>query len=498
MNLKDIMIKVARYLLICYDGLTKAGIRQMKMRLKLKFLGASKNVTGSRFLLEINEKKLLIDCGLHQERELKERDWGPFPVAPNTIDAVLLTHPHLDHSGFLPKLVRLGYKNPVYCTEATADIAKVMLLDSAKIQMIDAENKKQRHEKKQIKAPHPEIPLYTTDDAEACFPLLSPVKYLQTVDLGDGVTARFHNAGHVLGAAMIEIVIEEKRDWRRFVFSGDIGRWNRPIIHDPSTFEQADYVITESTYGERALPPGENLLAEFVEIVNSTLQAGGNLVIPSFALERAQDILYYLFRALDARLIPPVKVYLDSPMAADITRIFRNHAELFDDEMQELIRQQKTPFHFPGLRFVEDAEESRQLSTIKGPVIIIAGSGMATGGRIKFHLAANISRPESTIMFAGYQAVGTLGRNIVDRPEEVRILGEYYPVKARVIQVHGFSSHADREQLLRWNYALKQPPRQVFVVHGEEAAAGSLAETIRREKGWRVTVPGYLDEFELD
>jgi len=468
------------------------------MRLKIKFLGASKSVTGSRFLLETKDKRILVDCGLHQERDLKGRDWGPFPVSPGTIDAVLLTHAHLDHSGFLPKLVRQGFNKRIYCTGATMDIAKYMLLDAAKIQMIDAENKKKRHEKDGVKGPHPEIPLYTTEEAQDVFPLFYPTNYGQEFKIGNDITIKYHNAGHVLGAAMIELVVHESNDWRRFIFSGDIGRWDRPIIEDPTVFDQADYVLTESTYAERSLPRHEFLLKEFVDIINSTVKAGGNLVIPSFALERAQDILYYLSQALDYKMIQPIDVYLDSPLAIDITDIFRRHSELFDSEMRELIRQKKTPFDFPGLKFVTESEESKTLNYLRNPSIIIAGSGMATGGRIKYHLASNISRPESTIMFAGYQAVGTLGRNIVDEPEQVRILGSYYPIRARIIQMHGFSSHADKEQLLRWNYSLKQAPRNVFVVHGEEESANYLADIIHQQKGWQVTAPNYLEEFELD
>ncbi len=468
------------------------------MRIKLKFLGASKSVTGSRFLLEAAGKRLLIDCGLHQERNLLERDWGPFPVPPNTIDAVLLTHAHLDHVGYLPKLVRHGFKNRVICTDATMDIARYMLLDAANIQMLDAENKKKRHEKNGVKGPHPEIPLYTIEDAMACFPLFSSIRYKERFNIGADINVTFHNAGHVLGAAMIEIVIHENSESRRFIFSGDIGRWDRPIIQDPTLFDQADYVLTESTYAERSLPPQEDLLTEFAGIVNDTVKAGGNLVIPSFALERAQDILYYLCKALNDGLIKPINIYLDSPLAINITEIFQKHVDMFDDEMKELIRHNQGPFHCPGLSFVTDTEDSKKLNYLTEPSIIIAGSGMATGGRIKHHLVNNISRPESTIMFAGYQAVGTLGRNIVDQPEEVRILGNYFPVKARIIQMHGFSSHADKEQLLRWNYNFKQPPRHIFVVHGEEESANFLVETIRDQKGWQVTAPDYLEEFILD
>ncbi len=468
------------------------------MKMKLTFLGASKNVTGSRYYLEANGKRLLIDCGLHQERQHRQRDWDPFPVSPESIDTLLLTHAHLDHSGYLPKLVREGFKQSIYSTDATIDIVKIMLLDSAKIQMIDAENKARRHQRRGVKAPFPEIPLYTTADVERVFPLFRPVKYQHKVDLGNGITAVFHNAGHVLGASMVEVLVEDQKERRRFIFSGDIGRMDRPIVHDPTFFNQADYIVTESTYGERSLPSKDTLYEEFVEIVNSTIKAGGNLVIPSFALERAQDILYYLYQALDNKLIPPVKVFLDSPMAVDITEIYQNHADLFDADMQELINNHKTPFEFPGLEFVKDAEASRKLSELREPAVIIAGSGMATGGRIKFHLIDNITRPESTIMFAGYQAVGTLGRNILEKPKEVRILGDYYPIRARILQLSGFSAHADRNQLIRWLYALKQPPRCLFIVHGEEQASEALAKTIREEKGWRTAVPDYLEEFELD
>jgi metallo-beta-lactamase family protein len=468
------------------------------MSIKIKFLGATKNVTGSRFLLEANGKKLLIDCGMHQERELRERDWDEFVVAQNTIDAVLLTHAHLDHCGFLPRLVHYGFRNRVFCTDETMDIVKIMLMDSAKIQAMDAENKKQRHHRKGITPQHPEIPLYTTADVEACFPLFTTVKYGQKLSLGDGIEAVYHNAGHVFGSAMIEINIRNGRDSLRIIFSGDIGRRNRPIIEDPTFFEQADYLVTESTYGDRDYPDEDNLLNEFTDIINTTVQAGGHLIIPSFALERAQDILYYLNKARDARLIKPINVYLDSPMAIEITKIFKQHSELYDRETREMIMLDHSPFEFPGLHYVSETEDSKKLDWLIEPSIIIAGAGMATGGRIKHHLAANISRPESTIMFAGYQAVGTLGRNIVEQPEEIRILGEYYPVRARIIQMHGFSSHADQSQLLSWNCDLKQVPRRIFVVHGEETAANTLADAIRKQKGWQVAVPNYKEEYELD
>ncbi|MDD5288315.1 MAG: MBL fold metallo-hydrolase [Dehalococcoidales bacterium] len=468
------------------------------MQIKITFLGAARNVTGSRFLVEANGIKFLVDCGLYQERELKERDWMPFPIAPQSIDAVLLTHAHLDHCGYLPKLVREGFSNQIYCTDATSDIVEIMLMDSANVQQQDAENKKRRHEREKKKALHPEIPLYTTDDVETCLPYLSSVPYKRTVQLGEGISCTFHDAGHVLGAATIEVRIKQNGEERVLLFSGDVGRRGRPILHDPTTFTEADYVLIESTYGDRLLESPDSLLQNLVDIINATVEAGGNIVIPSFALERAQDILYYLSRAFDEKLIKPIKVLLDSPMAVDITKIFRRHIDLFDEEAKSLIRQRKSPFEFPGLKFITDVEQSKEIAQLKEPAIIIAGSGMCNGGRIKYHLIPNITRAESTILFVGYQAIGTLGRQIIDGSQDVRILGKTYPVKARIAQLNGFSSHADKDQLLWWLSSLTHPPRHTFVVHGEEKSATSFARTVEETKSWKVTVPGYLDEFVLD
>jgi metallo-beta-lactamase family protein len=467
------------------------------MNIKLTFLGAAQNVTGSRYLVQFNNVSFLVDCGLYQERELKGRNWEPFLVPPESLDAVLLTHAHLDHCGLLPKLAREGFHGSIYCTAATAEIAEIVLLDAAKLQQEDADFKRRRHEREGRKAPHPEIPLYTTDDAKASFSLFVPVGYGETVKIGKGVDASFHDAGHILGSSMVRVRIHQDEE-RIILFSGDIGGWGKPILQDPTLFEEADYVLVESTYGDRLLESSENAANEFAEIINTTVKAGGNIVIPSFALERSQDVLYYLNKFRLEGRIPHLMVFVDSPMAVSVTGVFEHHPELFDEEMKELLRQRKSPFDFPGLNLIRTVDESKAINYIDGSVIIIAGSGMCTGGRIKYHLVTNISRPESTIVFVGYQAVGTLGRQIVDGAKEVRILGQYYPVRARVVQLNGFSAHADRNQLLKWLSSLQRPPRCVFVTHGEPSAAQHFALLVRDKTGCDTVVPKYQDKVLLD
>ena len=467
------------------------------MPIKLTFLGAARNVTGSRYLLEANNLRLLVDCGLYQEREFLGRNWEPFPVPPSSLDAVLLTHAHLDHCGFIPKLVREGFRGRIYGTAATNEITRITLMDTARIQMEDAEFKRKRHEREGRKGPHPEIPLYTTDDAEASFPYLSSVKYGETVRLGDGIEATFHDAGHVLGSAMIKLKVRQDNQERTIIFSGDIGRYGKPILREPTLFDEADYVLVESTYGDRVLDPLEKSAGQLAEQINTTVKKGGNIVIPSFALERTQEVMYYLNKLMSEKLIPHLMVFIDSPMAIKITEVFKHHPELFDEEMTALLRQGKSPFDCPCLKLTRTADESKSINNIKGTVIIIAGAGMCTGGRIKHHLVNNISRPESTILFVGYQAVGTLGRQIVEGAEEVRILGQYYPVRAGIVYANSFSAHADRDELLHWLAAFKRPLRHLFVTHGEAVASENLAGLVREQMGWTVTVPEYKEAVIL-
>jgi len=340
--------------------------------------------------------------------------------------------------------------------------------------------------------------MYTMDDAKASFRLFSPVRYGKAFEIGKDIEATFYDAGHVLGSSMIKVRIRQSGEDRTILFSGDVGGWGKPIIQDPTLFEEADYVLVESTYGDRLLEPLEDAANKLADIINTTVKSGGNIVIPSFALERSQEILYYLNKFLIEDRIPHLMVFFDSPMAVSITEVFEHHPELFDEEMIELMRQKKSPFDFRGLSLVRTADRSKAINQIKGTAIIIAGSGMCTGGRIKHHLVTNISREESTILFVGYQAVGTLGREIVDGAKKVRILGQQYPVRARVVQINGFSAHADRDELFKWLASLHRPPRRLFITHGEPSIAQHFASLVRGKTGWEVVVPQYQEELRLD
>ncbi len=469
------------------------------MSAKVTFFGASRNVTGSCYLLETSGARVLVDCGMYQERKYQGRNWHPFPFSPESLDAVFLTHAHLDHCGLLPKLVRDGYRGKIYCTQATAEVAQIILLDSAHLQEEDAVYKAERHRREGRRGRYPELPLYTTADAKAVEPRFAAVEYNSCVKVADGIEGCFYEAGHVLGSATLAFNFAQNGERRRIIFSGDVGEPDRPIINDPAIFYEADYVVIESTYGNRTHAEHGNIdiQAQLRDIINETVETGGNIVVPSFALERSQEILYHLNELLLRGEIPPIAIFLDSPMAIRITEVFKRHADLFDKEMTQRLRQGNSPFNFDSLNMVQTTEESKAIKFIKGSAIIIAGSGMVTGGRIKHHLINNITSPENTVLFVGYQAKGTPGRRLLDGAKEVRLLGQNHPVRARVVQIDGFSAHSDRDGLLAWLSDIRKPPRCVFVTHGEEKAATSFAEFLSEQTGWPTRVPRYQSTVKL-
>ena len=464
----------------------------------LTFLGAARSVTGSSTLLEADGARILVDCGLVQEWALRGRNWEPFRFNAGELGAVILTHAHLDHCGLLPRLVKAGFRGRIHCSAATAELASIVLLDSARIQEEDTETKRRRHRAEGRSGKHPTVPLYTTEEAEAVLPLFQPQPLNTPVDVGAGALATFHEAGHIFGATSVLVEAGAGTLRRRVLFSGDVGRWNRPIIRDPRPFDHADYVVLESTYGDREHDPGnvEELLAQEVNI---TREAGGNVLIPSFALERAQEVLYYLNALLQADRVPHLVAFLDSPMAARTIEVFQRHPDLFDDDMNARLRRDESPFRFPGLTVVSSVHESKAINHIRGTAVVIAGSGMCTGGRIKHHLVTNIARPESTVLFVGHQAKGTLGREILDGAKEVRIFGTMHRVRARISRIQGFSGHADRTELARWLSAMSRPPRGVLLNHGELPSMESLRDYLVEHSGApQAVIPEFRQRVELE
>jgi len=466
---------------------------------KLTFLGGAGNVTGSCYLLESQDTRVLIDCGMYQERKYQERNWQPFPFDPRSIDVVFLTHAHLDHCGLLPKLVRDGYKGKIYCTQATAELAEIILLDAAQLQVEDAIYKAKRHKREGRRGPYPEIPLYTVEDAEAVQPHFSAVEYLSCARINSNIESCYYEAGHVLGAAVISINIQKDGQNHRVIFSGDIGEPDRPIVNDPAIFDEAEYIVIESTYGNRTHEEHKSIdiQKQLRDCINRTVSAGGNIIIPSFALERSQELLYHLNELFLRKEIPPLIVFLDSPMATRITEVFKRHAELFDEEMMRRLHQGNSCFSFENLKMVQSVEESKAINNIKGSSIIIAGSGMVTGGRVKHHIVNNIRRAESTILFVGYQAEGTPGRILLDGTKKIRLLGQVHPVRAHIEKIDGFSAHADCDGLLAWLSDIRVPPRCVFITHGEEKAATSFAKFLSERTGWTIKVPLYKETVKL-
>tara|TARA_R110002020_G_scaffold19415_1_gene67182 strand:+ start:25 stop:1425 length:1401 start_codon:yes stop_codon:yes gene_type:complete len=462
------------------------------MDVSVKFLGAAGTVTGSRYLLDLGDFEFLVDCGLFQGRkELRRRNWDKFPMPPTDMEAIVLTHAHMDHIGYLPKLVKDGFRGPIYCTAVTAELAKILLLDSGKLQEEEAEYARK---KGYSKHENPE-PLYTVEDAEAVFPLLVPQNFKKPFSIHPAVEVTYYHAGHILGAAIAKIVIKGDSQTKKLVFSGDLGRHHDPLLYPPTLIPEADIVWIESTYGDRvstAVKPEE----ELATAINDVFSRDGLVIIPAFAVGRTQLVMYYLYQLAKKGKIPNVPIYLDSPMAINVSQLYKE----FDQDHQLVAILDETdqhPFQHSQLHYFRKQEQSRTLNDLKGKAIIISASGMATGGRVLHHLFHHLPNERNGVIFVGYQAEGTRGRRLVNGEPEVRIYGQEVPVKAKIYSVEGLSAHADQNELMEWAEGFSEKPKLAFIVHGEEESSGVLAQKLNDELGWNTVIPNYLESFML-
>ncbi|GBC99581.1 Ribonuclease [bacterium HR17] len=456
--------------------------------MRLQFCGAAGEVTGSCHWVQTDEGAFVMDCGMFQggeERHLRNRE--PFPFDPTALTAVLLSHAHLDHCGRLPLLVKAGFRGKVFATPATCDLTKIVLLDAAKLQEEDAAWKIKRLKKRGEDWAWV-APLFTAADAEKVFERFEPVPYGEWVTLSPSVRFRFREAGHLLGSAMVEVRWRNGNAERTLLFTGDLGQPSLPVLRDPERVDEADWLLMESTYGNRDHAPLGESKTRLFAIVDETYRKGGRVLIPSFAVGRTQEVLYALNEFIESGQLPPLPVFVDSPMAREVLRVYQRYRDLYDEAAQARLQQGDEPFTFAGLQFVATVEESKTLNELREPCVIIAGSGMCTGGRIKHHLRHGIGNPNNAVVFVGFQARGTLGRQLVDGVSPVRIFGEMHEVKARIVLLDGFSAHADRTALLNWASHFRRPPAQTFLVHGEKDAATELA-TALRQRSWLVRVP---------
>jgi metallo-beta-lactamase family protein len=468
--------------------------------MKIRFLGATTTVTGSCHLITTNSHKLLLDCGLFQgNKEIERLNEEEFDFDPSEIEFLILSHAHIDHSGRIPLLVKRGFKGKIYCTDATADLLEVMLKDSASIQERETEwknRKNQRSGKPLVE------PLYTMKDAEEALKYVVPVMYDQLVELHESIQIVFNDAGHILGSAIIELFITENNDVSKIVYSGDIGMKNRPILRNPTLIKKADYVIMETTYGNRVHEDNSDSIKRLIDIVLKTIKRGGNVIIPSFAVGRTQELIFEFNRFYEENSayryeLKDVKVYVDSPMAISATEVFRKNAQVFDKDTRDYILRGDHPLDFPNLVFSRTAEESVALNTDPNPKVIISSSGMCEAGRIKHHLKHNLWNPKSSIVFVGYQAKGTLGHSILKGDKRVSIFGEKIKIEAEIHNLEGFSGHADQNGLVQWLGGFKMQPKKIFLVHGEEDSKSDFAETVKSVFGYDCTVINGDTEFTL-
>jgi metallo-beta-lactamase family protein len=464
----------------------------------LTFWGGVGTVTGSKYLIESDGSRVLVDCGMFQGlRELKERNWQDPPFRPTEIDAVLITHAHIDHTGYLPRLVAQGFKGPIYCSRGTADLLKILLPDAARLQEEEADYRN-RH---QLSRHTPALPLYTEDDARETLKLIQPRPNTgEPLEVARGVSAGFRVAGHILGSSLVLVELDgagQDGKGRRILFSGDLGHYDQPIIRDPEPPPACDYMLVESTYGDRLHDPEDPKIA-LARIINETRERGGVVLIPAFAVGRTQELIYLIRELEDEKKIPVLPVRVDSPMAALATQVYSNRTEEHDEEYASVIRQQRAPLRTHSMLTAASREESKRLNEETGTRIIISASGMMTGGRVLHHAQRYLPDADSTIVFVGYQAAGTIGRRIQDGEREVRIFQHAIPVRCHIERIGGFSAHADWQEVLRWLSGMPTPPRRSFTTHGEPDAAQAMAEHIRERYGWTVEVPQYGERVELD
>jgi metallo-beta-lactamase family protein len=464
--------------------------------MKLKFLGAARTVTGSFFLLETNNTRFAIDCGLFQgNEELKQRNYGEFIVDPKSIDFLILTHAHIDHSGLIPKLCKHGFKGTIYCSRSTQELIKVLLPDAGFIQESEVERKNRKRKRAGDELLQP---IYTAQDATECLSQVKALNLDEIVKITSGIEVRLRDAGHILGSCIVEVWVEENGNKQKLVFTGDLGNNDQPIIKDPTVIESADYLIMESTYGDRYHKDVQTRREQLKQVIDEAMQKGGNLIIPSFAVERTQDLLYDLHLLhRSGELDPTIDIYIDSPLAIAATQIFQKSIEDYDAETRSLLDDGSHPLSLPNLKFSRTQEESMWLNTVKGHTIIISASGMCEAGRIKHHLKHNLWRPESTILFVGFQAVGTLGRRILDGEKLVKIHGEQVAVHASIRSIDAYSAHADRTGLISWVKSFSTLPHTIFLVHGEEQSQFALAEALSNELHIPVQIPEWQSEIDL-
>jgi metallo-beta-lactamase family protein len=465
--------------------------------MRLTFLGAAGEVTGSQHLIETDRLRLLLDCGLFQGRRAEARAKNEqFRCQPKQLHGVILSHAHIDHCGNLPGLVRAGYRGPIFCTPGTADVARLMLADSARIQMEDA-----RYLHKHLSAPHPPVePLYDEDDAAATCRLLETLPYHQWHDLADDVRLRFADAGHILGSAIVELEIRERGGWKPIVFTGDLGRRNIPLLRDPNLVEGCDVLITESTYGSRLHPPAADLKAALLKIIRRAVERQGKVIIPAFSLGRTQNVVYFLNELFNEGLLPAVQVFVDSPLSKNITAVYRGHTAEMDADVLHLVRNDPDPFSFGGLTYVSTQQESMGLNRRPGPFVVIAAGGMCENGRIVHHLAHTVDDDRNTIVIIGFQAANTLGRRIVERQPKIRIFDRWMPLRADVEILNGLSAHADAEDFRWWFEHLASSGRGVgraFIVHGEAEGARGVSQILHDICDEPPAIPQLYESFEV-